>query len=364
MPTFFIILFGVYLSGNVYIFIRGWQAISGLPLGIKIMLSILFWIGALSFLSILKLRDSNVPETIGHLVYEIGTGWLIFTLYMVLLLLVVDIFKLFHVQYAYSFYVVLGFTLCLLSYGYYNYRHPKTTTVDLVINKPVDIPSSQLKVIAISDIHLGYGTNKSILKEYVSYINKQNPDIIIIGGDLIDSSVTPLYKEQMDEELSQLNAPLGVYMALGNHEYISGLQASLDFLKKTPITLLQDRIITLPNQVQIIGRDDRSSRHRKPLHELIKSIDLTKPTILLDHQPYNLEEVSNAGIDLQFSGHTHRGQVWPMSWVTDKLFEVSYGYKQKGNTHFYISSGLSLWGPPFRIGTVSELVVFNITFES
>ena len=93
-------------------------------------------------------------------------------------------------------------------------------------------------------------------------------------------------------------------------------------------------------------------------------LDPARPAILLDHQPYELAETAEAGIDLQFSGHTHRGQVWPLNWLTDYLFEVSHGAKEMGQTLVYVSSGLSLWGPPFRIGTDSELVVFQLTFSS
>lgn len=112
-----------------------------------------------------------------------------------------------------------------------------------------------------------------------------------------------------------------------------------------------------------MGRDDRHNRGRKTLEQLTENLDPSKPVILLDHQPYELEKTEKAGVDLQFSGHTHRGQVWPMSWIVDRMFELSYGIKKTGNSTIYVSSGLSLWGPPFRIGTDSEMVVFNITFK-
>ena len=163
------------------------------------------------------------------------------------------------------------------------------------------------------------------------------------------------------EELAELKAPLGIYMVPGNHEYISGIRKSMQFINETPIRLLRDEIVTLPGGIQIIGRDDRSNTSRLSLQELAKNMDPAKPVILLDHQPYDLSDTEKAGIDLQFSGHTHRGQVWPISLITDHLFDQSYGYRRWGNSHIYVSSGLSLWGPPFRIGTDSELVVFNIT---
>lgn len=363
MPTFFIVLFILYLFGNIYIFLRGRKAFSSYSTGVKVLLSLLFWGGAFSFVSILVLRNTDLPDMFARTMYEVGTGWLVFTLYMVIGLAVFDLFKLFHKPCQYAFYLSLGTTLSLLAYGYYNYQHPDTRVVNIVINKSISGPEQSLRIVAVSDIHLGYGTDKQMLQQYVKRINAQEPDLILIGGDLIDNSVVPLHHEQMEEELSELKAPLGIYMVPGNHEYISGIDASTEFIRKTPILLLRDSVITLPNRIQLIGRDDRHNSRRQSLAELTAKLDPDKPMILLDHQPYELEKTEAAGIDLQFSGHTHRGQIWPISLITDQLFELSYGHLQKGNTHIYVSSGLSLWGPPFRIGTNSELVVFNITFK-
>jgi predicted MPP superfamily phosphohydrolase len=152
-------------------------------------------------------------------------------------------------------------------------------------------------------------------------------------------------------------------MAPGNHEYISGIRESKAFFRPTQVHLLCDSVVTLPNHLQIIGRDDRNNRHRLAVKELVEKANPEWPVILLDHQPWELDKAAETGIGLQISGHTHYGQVWPLTLVTKRLFELSYGYLKKGNTHFYTSSGLSLWGPPFRIGSDSELVVFNLTFK-
>lgn len=361
MPIFFIILITVYLGGNTYVFYRGAQALSGLPVGIKIPLAILFWLAALSIVGTMLTRNIKMPVFLSHTMYEIGTGWLIFTLYMVLFLLAFDLLKLCRIPFNYSFVVSLLFTVILLGYGYYNYRHPKTNIVNIALNKPLTGDRQPIKIVAVSDLHLGYGTGKTALKRYVKMINEQNPDLILIGGDLIDNSVVPLYAENMMEELSELKAPLGIYMVPGNHEYISGMNASARFIQGTPIQLLRDSIVTLPSGIQLIGRDDRSNTARRSLQELMANVDKNKPIILLDHQPYKLTESETAGVDLQFSGHTHRGQVWPMSLVTDYIYEQSHGYRQWGNSHIYVSSGLSLWGPPFRIGTESEMVVLQLS---
>ena len=359
MLTYLLIIITLYLAGNAYIFIRAKQALKVKSLGVKIFLTVLFWICALSFFGTMLTRNLEMPVFISHSMYTIGTSWLIFTLYMALFLLLFDILKLFKVVCKYRFYLSLVFTLGLLGYGVYNYHHPETNVVSILTNKRYEDTPQAIKIVAISDVHLGNGTGKAALKKYVEMINAQHPDLILISGDLIDNSVVPLYTENMAEELANLKAPMGIYMVLGNHEYISGIDESIRYIKSTQIQLLRDSVVTLPNGIQLIGRDDRHNRKRRSLQELMVNIDKSKPIILLDHQPFDLEKTEAAGIDLQFSGHTHHGQIWPINWVTDYIFEQSHGYRQWGNSHVYVSSGLSLWGPPFRIGTHCEMVIFN-----
>lgn len=364
MPTFFILLFILYLGGNVYIFIRGRQALAAQSTGVKVLLSILYWGCASLFFGSFLYRHAELPAALAQTCHEVGTGWLVFTLYMVMLLLVFDLLKLINIRVKYAFYLSAALTLSLLGYGYNHYRNPVTRVINIVINKPVHaLPGDSLRIVAVSDIHLGYATDKEMLQDYVGRINALRPDLILIGGDLIDNSLVPVRAARMEEELNRLIAPLGIYMVAGNHEYISGIQASADFLRQTPVCLLRDSLVCLPGGIQLLGRDDRHNRRRLPLAKLMERVDPAKPILLLDHQPYELETTAANGIDLQFSGHTHRGQVWPLSLVADRLFEVSHGYRKIGDSQIYVSSGLSLWGPPFRIGTDSELVVFDITFK-
>ena len=110
----------------------------------------------------------------------------------------------------------------------------------------------------------------------------------------------------------------------------------------------------------IIGRDDRTNRHRSPLAKLLQQADSGRYSILLDHQPYHLEQAERAGIDFQLSGHTHEGQIWPISWITHSVYECAWGAHQRGATQYYISSGLGIWGGKFRIGTQSEYIVMHL----
>ena len=360
MKMMFLSMIAAYLCGNIYIFVRALQTLSGLSLGWKVVFSLGYWLAALALvLSIFVLRHIEIPEVLSQGLFNIGSVWLVFTLYMVLALLVTDISRLFvPTLKTYGFVVSFGFTVCLLTYGYFNYKHPDINHLDITLDKPLQV--QPMKVVAISDIHLGNGTRKPQLQKFVEMINAQEPDLIIISGDLIDNSLIPLYQQKMAEELNQLKAPMGIYLAPGNHEYISGMEACEQFLKSTPIRLLRDSIVTLPNGLQLIGRDDRSNRRRLPIAELMKQADSTKPTLLIDHQPYEVAKKDSLGIDIQFSGHTHRGQVWPLSLLVDNMYEQSHGYRKWNHSHVYVSSGLSLWGPPFRIGTKSDMLVMRV----
>lgn len=358
MGFFFLFLFAILIAGNSYVILRLLQCFPTLPSwGTMIVWGVMFTPIVLFILSFL-LSKVGLPYSILRTCYLIGSSWLFFILYMVIGLLLVDLLRIWVSIPHYSSFIILVATLFVLFCGYINYKSPKINSIDIKLQgKNLSTP---MRVVAISDVHLGYGTTNEQLKQFIELMNAQTPDLIIIGGDLIDNSVEPLYQEDMVETLSLIKAPMGVYMVPGNHEYISGIEKCQDLLSSTNITFLKDSIVTLPNGVQIVGRDDRFNKSRSSLQELMNRVNLNGPVIVLDHQPNEVELVEQFGIDLQFSGHTHQGQVWPISWITDLLFPQSYGYRKWGESHVYVSSGLSLWGPPFRIGTDSEMVVLNI----
>jgi len=362
MAVFFIMMLLVYLAGNIYVYMRGLQAIHHLPVWIKWLYGITYWLVAVSFISVFLFRNAGVSISLSRFLFEIGTGWLIFTLYMVMLLACFDLIRLFNHTVPNSFIPSFLLTICLLTYGYIRYQHPVTKVINIVINKPLTDSESSIKIVAFSDVHLGLGTVKSKLKKYVEMINAQEPDLILISGDLIDNSIVPVKNQQMLEELSLLKARSGIYMVLGNHEYISGIEDCMQFLALSPIHVLKDTVVTLPNGIQIVGRNDRSVRTREKLNHLIRDINPDQPVIVLDHQPVEIDEAVEVSSDLLICGHTHNGQVWPLNWLTSRMFEIGYGYEKREQTHIYVTSGLSLWGPPFRIGTQSELVVFHLSF--
>ena len=362
MPVFFILLLVSYLLGNIYVFVRGLQALGQISLVFKGIYCTVFWTIALLLFVIMLLRGSKqIPVSLGHTLFQIGSGWLVFILYMVIFLACTDLFRVFNSSYHYGYHLSLLLTISLLIYGYIHYQHPVKQVINISVNKPAP-QQDKLKIVAVSDWHLGFGTNLKRLRKDIDRINAEKPDLILIAGDLIDNDVTPVITQEMEKELNRLQASMGIYMAPGNHEYISGINQCMEFINKTDIQLLKDSVATLPCGVQIIGRDDFSNRNRLSAHDWKNLIDPSKPIILLDHQPSHLDDAQTINADIQFSGHTHNGQFIPFNLVTKYLFELSYGYKKTGDTHYYVTSGIALWGPPFRIGTDSEIVVFECFF--
>lgn len=348
------------ILGNVYVLWHVWRI---LPLSPWLKTIVVVLMVAAIFLLFLNFRmHQQLSLPLATVIYEIGTSWLIILLYLFMTFLLLDIGRLIHLVPAIflknSWAGTLTVTVLMLIvfiYGNVHYHHkvrqPLTMTTTKKLNRP-------LKVVMLSDMHLGYHNRRADLAKWVEKINSEKADLILIAGDIIDNSTRPLDEEGMEQELLRLNAP--VVACLGNHEYYAGQPDSRLFYKKADITLLKDSVMEW-NGLCIVGRDDRSNPHRKSVAELLKGVDRNKYLILLDHQPYHLEEAEQNGIDFQLSGHTHHGQVWPISWITQAVYECAFGEWQRGNTRYYITSGIGLWGGKFRIGTRSEYVVAEIS---
>lgn len=347
-----------YIGANTYLFLRTWQVLSSFPMWGKIAVAVLFWLVAVSLFVAMALRDSQLPAWLLKSMFNIGSVWILFMFYMVLALALFDVIKHFVPTMGYTLWYALPVVSAVLFYGYIHYKNPTVEHFDITLPKHFD--SEQLTIVAVSDIHLGYGTGVDALAKYVDKINAWNPDVVLISGDLIDNSLKPLENYPFQKELSRIKAPMGIYMVPGNHEYFSGIDACENYLNQIPIRLLRDSVITLPCGVQILGRDDLTNRHRLSLKELMDQTDPNQPVIVLDHQPYHLAKADSLGVDIQLSGHTHHGQVWPLNLLTDHIFEQSHGYRKWNHAHIWVSNGLSLWGPPFRIGTDSNMAVFTI----
>lgn len=365
----------LYLLANYYVFLRIWGAMPANLIGRVCLIA--FATLAVSSLFLFFIFGESMPVGMASFLYRVGTSWLFILIYFFIVILVKDLFTLANrflhfmpsdalTRYNKDNWVgigfLVGFVFLLMVCGYLKYQWKVRVELPIQIDKMQNDSTlfKPLRIVAISDLHLGYGIGDKELADWVKTINEEKPDIVIIAGDIIDNNVRPLHEGNFAETLNQINAPLGVYACLGNHEYISGINESMKFLSKTKIHVLRDSVAEVDSCLYIVGRDDRSNHKRKPLSDIVANLDKTKPIILLDHQPYNLEEAEANGIDLQFSGHTHQGQVWPISLITKNIYEKDHGYVKKGNTNIFVSSGIGLWGGKFRIGTQSEYVVIDI----
>ena len=301
----------------------------------------------------------RMPMWLATITYVTGTSWMIFFVYALIIFLVLWLGRLAHLvpaaflkDSAAGSCAVLGLLALLLVYGGIHYHHKYREPVDIRTEKPLDKP---LTIVLASDLHAGYHNRKAEISRWVDMINAEHPDLVLIAGDIIDGALRPVREGRYEEEFRRIEAP--VYACLGNHEYISGELGSERFYADAGITLLKDSCAVACG-ISLIGRDDRTNRGRKALADLVRDDGLF--TILLDHQPYHLEEAEAAGIDFQFSGHTHHGQIWPGNWITDAMYEKAYGPHRRGATRYYVSSGLGIWGGKFRIGTRSEYIVLTL----
>ncbi len=358
-----IILF--FAGGNLYLFWRIWQMIpAGNPLRwIAVAAGVLLI--ASMFVSILA--GGSLPSPVTKTLYKAGTAWFFIFIYLLMSFLLLDLLRLCGLRSLNAYMhgswiglgVVTGAVTLVMTLGYIRYRHKERVTLTVTTAKPA-FGKTPLKIVALSDLHLGYGIGREEFARWVDRINREEPDVVLLAGDVIDNSLRPVREEKMEEVFRNIRSRYGVYAVPGNHEYISGIGPSIGFLRDAGVQVLRDSAALVDGRLWIVGRDDRSNPLRKTLAELTAPLDASIPVILLDHQPYELEKAEEAGVALQFSGHTHRGQVWPISWITDRLYEDSHGLLQKGATQIYVSSGIGIWGGKFRIGTQSEYVVIEL----
>ena len=373
MKLWALVFFLLPVLGCAYV---GWHVWRILPLAnvwksvVVVLMAACFALFVLNFV----IGLDRVPLPLARVMYDVGNSSLIILLYLFMLFMALDVVALvlhfvrpsggnFLRDSLPGTLCVLGFMVALFTYANIHYYNKVRVPMEIDTKGKVTRP---LKLVLMSDLHLGYHNGRQEFAKWVDKINAEQPDLVLIGGDIIDISVRPLIEEGVAEEFRRLKAP--IYACLGNHEYYSGEPRAQQFYRDAGIHLLRDSVVTLPDygNLTIIGRDDRTNAGRKSVAELMKECQDPQPPILggyqllLDHQPYHLERTAKAGIDFQFSGHTHYGQVWPISWIEDAIYECAYGSLTKGNTRFYVSSGIGIWGAKFRIGTQSEYVVLTL----
>lgn len=374
MKHLFLSMLIAYVVGHIYLSVRGLQLLANFPLLRWLWPALLLVLSAAFFAGMFWGRNSG--ESLALWSYHLGTAWLVPFLYLVLFALITDLLRLSNALYPWFpslitaspyfarvwalFGMVLIGSIC--GYGYYAFQNPVVTHLRLEMPAKPGAPDT-FTVALVSDIHLGRSVGPRSLARYVNRIEALRPDLLLLGGDVIDHGVISLAGKGMEDILRRLNPPYGVYAVPGNHEYYGGIEACSEWFERAGITLLRDQSVRIDSLFTVVGRDDRSARRRKPLATLLEESGRDLPILLLDHQPYNLSETEQHNLFFQFSGHTHQGQIWPVSLIVKRMYELSYGYQKRSDTHFYVSSGLALWGPPYRIGTRSEIVLLTLTFR-
>ncbi len=375
---FFGIFFTVYGSVNLYIGIRGWQAFGSLfPPWFGVVYWLVFAVLTLSFIAG-RFADNILPNSLGSLFTGVGSYWLAAMNYLFFFLVTIDLLRLFNRWFAFipvplrqrpemTGLAVLLLVTGIIVYGAWNSRHPRLVRYDITIPK-VAGSLSELHVVAVSDIHLGTIVHNGRLLSLVQRVNNLNPDLILLPGDIIDESIKTFVEQNMADSLRMLQSKYGSFAVFGNHEYIGGHpEETYHHLQEAGITVLRDEYKNIDGSFNLVGRDYQSAARfggavRQELSAVMDGLDRGLPVILLDHQPSKLADGQEQEVDLQISGHTHLGQLFPFNLITKFLFEEDWGYLRKSDFQLIVSCGYGTWGPPIRVGNVPEVVDINIRF--
>lgn len=262
----------------------------------------------------------------------------------------------------------------LFYYGHEMAMEPSVVNYQVKIDKSAKV--NKLRIVQLSDIHINDMTSSDRIQHMVDKVNQLDADFIVITGDTLDRRLQPFTEKGFDKQFQQFKSKYGTYIIFGNHEYLNIKEENnheqdiINAFKHANMKVLKDDVVHLDNVgITFIGRDDFSSSRydikRASLPDLMVFSNTNKPIILLDHQPHDLDEPANLGVDLMISGHTHAGQVFPINLIEKLIYKNNYGIYKNTKQHFtsIVSSGFGFWGPPIRLMTRSEIVVIDVTFD-
>lgn len=275
--------------------------------------------------------------------------------------------------------IALGLTCLVCLYGFAHAGKLYVTRYSVGIDKT----GEDMTVALLADLHLGYSTDPAYIEETAAAVNAMQPDLIVLAGDVFDNEFDAVPEpDRIAAAFAAMDSTYGTYACWGNHDLAEPILAGFTFggdgtdkddprmaqwLTEAGVILLDDRMETLPNGVQLIGRKDparcrKLDEQRLTPVELAAGLDLQKPVFVIDHQPKELEELAAAGADLDLSGHTHDGQVFPGNLTINLAWDNACGYLRVGDMHAVVTSGLGVWGPAMRTGTRSEVVCIRVQF--
>ena len=367
--SFHTILILAYTIPNVYLFIRIWNLF--IVKEFRLLYVIIYCLLALVYpaSNILPERMIIAPAI------EFLADYLIpFYLYLFLSLLFLDILLLMNrliivvpreklkspAVRKICFVSVLFLSLAILIAGIINFNTIRTS--EYRIEVPQRSSSlKHLRIAFIADFHLQERTGIRFVKRFREKIDGIKPDIMIFGGDIIEGDSDDGNVQAYEAILKGIRTRYGVFSVLGNHEYYAG-QDNGSFFDKAGMKVLCDTVIVIDRLFELAGRYDSHFSRRKSVNALLSSSSDSLPLILVDHRPTEIDEVSSTRADIQLSGHTHNGQMFPINLITRRVYQLSWGHMKKGNTHFFVTSGIRLWGPPVRTIGKSEIMVIEIDF--
>jgi predicted MPP superfamily phosphohydrolase len=365
----------LYGALNYYIGLRGWQLFGN---RLSVLHATLYWsifivIVLSSFVAVMGKKF--LPDFLREIFSFIGSYWIAAMVYFTLFIVMIDLLRLvdrrlgllrvFKNNSNYTLtlgLLIIAFVIGLLVYGTWNAKNIKVTSYQIHISKSAGV-LKQLYIVMISDLHLNdIGVKRR--RKIIETVNRLHPELVLIPGDIV-----PPETNKIAADFLKIRSKYGVYACLGNHDYYGGdLTNLVNQLQQAGMKVLRDSGVKVGDSFYIIGRDDKtyegmSKKKRQALSNIMIGINRQLPVIMMDHQPIDIEEARNAGVDLQLSGHTHRGQFFPFNLITNKIFKIDYGYLKTGNLQVIVSSGAGTWGPPIRIGSSSEVVDIKIIFQ-
>ena len=274
--------------------------------------------------------------------------------------------------------LVCGFTTA--TYGMFHAQEIQVRRYDIAVDKP----GKDMTVVFVADLHLSVNSELSTTVKMVDLINRENPDLVLVGGDIFTSSYEALFDPQYySSALSNIRSRLGVYGVYGNHDVDEPLLGGFpmaplseafrtprmeQFMKDSGFTMLSDETVLIDGFLQLIGRVDGEkagdgTNNRMSAAELLKGIDRAKPVLVLEHEPREYRKLKEAGADVVLSGHTHNGQVFPGNLIVPLFNENGWGYKVVDGLQTLVTAGIGYYGPPIRVGTDSEISVIRLTFQ-
>ena len=381
MLAFLAITISIFGLVNFYIGRRGAQALASYPAARAVFLTVFIALAlAYPLARVLRALFRDLPT---YWLDKIGSFHMVIMLYGFLAVLLIDLVRLANAFFpflprsltaspgrtgAVLFLSATGVIALTILGGAWNAARPRTVELELHLPRRAGTVDHLTAVVA-SDLHLGTLIGPSRLDRVVGRINALAPDIVFFPGDIVDETVTDEIEAELSSVMRKIRAPLGLVAVPGNHEFYSGLTRTLACLRGCGITVLEDKAVRVADAFVIVGRRDPSAltpgEKRMPIEDILarEGIDHGLPLILLDHQPAHLEQAEQAGISLQVSGHTHAGQLFPLDIVNKFVWELNWGFLRKGETQYYVTSGVGTWGPPVRTGSRPEIVRIDLHFD-